>query len=511
MDSSIKECHFQLHLIQQHTLADMDVISTTFNGTGDLESMMTTDPAAEDTNSNYKYVFIPILLIQIIITVVSNGILFTVIVCSFRSCTSLNIFLLSISTFNLLTTVNQISLVVFNFQPLTTNFPQLLCYLVTVIKATATVGTILVHLFISYHRYKIAIRPLKWKKRRKQAWLLGIVTWAIASAIAIFECILHFSMGNGTTLQSCLWPGVSQCSNIIRLYSQLLTLACLSVASGMTCYFYCKTSRILKELEMDKEYERKINPIEDNRVGRRKLTTAERAVVSLFTIFTIHCITQLPIYIYDIIISSMAQIKHHSETAEAENVEDAIPAVSTMPILLLLTTIGFLTTGSPLILACINRQFKQRIKSILQFISGSKDQSTHQIQARFQAEPTPSSSPVPPPTPAPRNIQVFFGSTRHSSYNKSNIARYIKPNNDLEVLGAADSLRPERVSEPSLHVDVSRSPRPSGISTTSSSVGRAAASTGLVLSAPGHRVLLNNYFCPDPDEVAAEQLEELYF
>ena len=491
----------------------MDVNSTTFNGTGDPESM-TTDPAAEDTISNYRYVFIPILLIQIIITVVSNGILFMVIVRSFHSCTSLNIFLFSISIFNLLTTVNQISLVVFNFQPLAITFPQFLCYLVTMIKATATVGTILVHLFISYHRYKIAIRPHKWKKRRKQAWLLGIITWTIASAIAIFECIILFSMGNGITLQSCLWPGVSQCSNTIRLYSQLLTLACLSVASGITYYFYCKTSRILKELEVEKEYGRKRNSTEDNnsgrRDGRRKLTTAERAVVSLFTIFTIHCITQLPIYIYEIIISIMAQINHHSETAEAENVEDAMPVVGTVPILLLLTTIGFLTTGSPLILACINRQFKQHIKSILQFFqSGSEDQPTHQIQARFPAQPTPSPSPVPPPTPAPRNTQVFFGSTRHSSYVKSSAARYINSSDTLEVSGAEDSLRPERVSEPSLRV--SRSPRPSRTSTTSSSVGRAAVNAGLVLSAPGHRVKLNNYFGPDPDEVAAQQLEELYF
>ena len=493
----------------------MDMNSSTINSY--LESKITSDPAAEDTISNYdsyKYVFIPILLIQIIITVVSNGVLLMMIVHSFRSCTSLNIFLLSISIFNLLTTVNQISIVVFNFQPLTTYYPPLLCYVMTTINTSNAIGTILVHLFISYHRYKIAIRPLKWKKRQQQAWLLGILAWVIVCAVAVFECILHFNHGDRITSRICIRPGVRKCAKVISLYSQLLTLACLSVVSGMTCYFYTKASRVLKEIELKKESEltKRRSSTTINTTAKRKLTTAERAVVSLFTIFIIHCITQLPMYIYGIIVSSMGLHNRSNETAD----EEGTPPVSSVPILLLLATISFLTTSSPLVLCCINRKYKEHIKSIVLFISGSndhlnKEKFLHQIYAKFPSDPTPSSSPVPPPKPIPRNIEIFYGLTKHSKFyfKKSTAANYIKSGNNLEVPGGADSLRPERASEPSLRV--SRSPRPSRISTTSSSVGRAAVNAGLVLSAPGHRVLLNNFFPCDSAETMAEELEALNF
>ena len=490
----------------------MDVNSTITIFSGHDESR-TTDP--EDTYDSYKYVFIPILLIQIITTIISNAFLLIMISRSFRSCTSLNIFLLSIGIFNLLTSVNQISLVIFNFQPLTINLPRLLCYMMTIIKTTTAIGTVLLHLFISYHRFKTAIEPLQWTKRRKQAWVLGIVTWAIACAVAVFDCILHFNNGDRRTLQSCLWPGVSQCTNIIRLYSQLLILACLSVVSVITCHFYRKTARLIKELELEKLYEQRRNSTQDQDSkstsdDNHKLTRGERTVVSLFTIFTIHCITQLPTYLYGITISSMASSKPVNESAEAN---DAIPAVGSVPILLLLATISFLTTGSPLILACINRQFKQHIKSVLRYVSGrSEDPANRQIQAKFPTELIPPPSPVPPPTLAPRNIEIFYGPSKHSNDVKSNTAsaRYIKSSNSLEIPGAAGSSRPDRVSESSLNSI--RSTRPSRISTTRLSVGIAAVNAGIVLSAPGHRTLLNNFFGPDPDEIVpAENLEALYF
>ena len=475
-----------------------------------VETEIATDPDDTITNiESYKYVFIPILLIQIIVTVISNGILLMMIGRSFRSCTSLNIFLLSICIFNLLTIVNQVSLVVFNFQSQMTYFPRQLCHLMTIIKTSATIGTILLHLFISHHRFKVAKRPLTWQNTRKEAWLLGVVVWAVACAVAIFECILHFNNSERRTLQGCLWPGVSQCSNMLSLYTQLLTLACLSVVSGVTCYFYGKTAKELKENELEKEQRLKSSTLVSSRSGKRKLTSPERAVVSLFTIFTIHCITQLPTYIYGIIVSSMAIKKHDSETADEEE-DSAIATTGSMPILLLLATISFLTTCSPLVLACINRKFKQHIKSVLQFICGSEDQINEekflqQVQAKFPAEPTPSTppSPVHTPLPIPQNVEVFYGTSNRSKfYVRSKKSNYITSGPHLTVQEATDSSRPERISESSLHV----STRPSRISTNSTTVGIAAATAGLVLSAPGHRVMVDNFFKPDTDEEIAEEL-----
>ena len=330
-----------------------------------------------------------------------------------------------------------------------------------------------------------------------------------------FECILHFNNGNRMKNQSCLWPGVSQCSNVINLYTQLLTLACLSVVSVVTCYFYGKALKKLKEIELQKEYELKNSAPVSSRYGKCKLTIPERAVVSFFTVFTIHCITQLPTYIYGIIVSSMALSNHNSETVDEGDI--TISAVGSVPILLLLATISFITTCSPLVLTCTNSKFKQHTMSSLQFISCTEyhlneEKFLHQIQAKFPTEPTPSPSPVPPPNPAPKNMEVFYGPTGMRSkifVKKSNIANYITSGHNLEVPGPADSSRPERVSESSLYV--SRSPRPSRISTTCSSVGIAAANAGLALSAPGHRVLLNNFFPPDPSEAMAKELDAINF
>jgi glucan phosphoethanolaminetransferase (alkaline phosphatase superfamily) len=287
------------------------------------------------------------------------------------------------------------------------------------------------------------------------------------------------------------------------------------VVSGITCYFYRKVSRALKEIELKKEFalkQRRDSTSIIAKYDKRMLTTPELAAVSLFTIFIIHCITQLPMYIYGIIVSSMALHNRSNETADNEEDTPILPAVGSVPILFLLAIISFLTTSSPLVLCCINRKYKQQIKSILRFITGcgehvNEDKFLHQIQAMFPPDQTPP-SPILPSKPAPNNIEIFYGRIKHSpfSFKKNNGANYITSSDNLEVPGA---LRPERVSESSLQI--SRSPRPNRISTTSSSVGRAAVNAGLVLSAPGHRILLNNFFPPDPSEAMAEELDAINF
>ena len=502
----------------------MDVISTTASLVTETATALEDAPGSD--NNTYQYFLVPFLLIQITITIFSNSILLVMIGRSFKTYTSLNVFLLSISIFNLLTIINQVPIVVFILRQQTTNFSSQLCHLMSFIKNSTTVGITLLHMFISYDRYKISKMPLTWQNNRKKAWLLGAAVWTIAIAVAVLDCILHIGNRNEGTIQTCLWPGVKKCTTLPSLYTQLLTLACLSVVSGVVYYFYVKTAKELKDNEMEKECRLRSSTLV--KPGKRKLTSPERAVVSLFIIFTVHCITQLPTYIYSIILHAMALSKKGGRVNNDEYQMSVTNSTST-PVLLLLTSISFLTASSPLVLACINRKFKQHMKSIAQCMCGSeddKDKFLNQIIAKFPVEATPHPPQQPNlqvPQLAPRDPEIFYAPCNRSrfylKYNRSR-ANYVTsshPNKQhLQVLGpsrpdriSTASSRPDRISTISASLQTGRTPRPSRISTTSASVGLAAVRAGLVLSAPGHRIMINNFFIPDANEALAEELSAL--
>ena len=476
-----------------------------------------------------QIVFTPILLIQILITVASNSILLVMISRSIRSCTSLNIFLLSISVFNLLTVINQVTLLVYNLRKMT-EFPHRLCHLVSIIRSSSTMGTTLLHLFISHHRLKIALKPLTWQNTRKQAWLLGTIIWAIAGAAALFECVLQFSHKDNMprNLQTCYFPGVNNCTAMVSLYIQVLTMVCLGIVSGLTYYFYIKTAKELKDNELEKECRLRSSTLVKHR--KRKLTAPERAVISLCTIFTIHCITQLPMYIYTIIVHCMALSNHdggrrvnkgNEHDTGAWNSSDTI---SSTPILLLLSTISFITTGSPLILACINKKFKQHIMSIIQFICNFEEaaqQNFHnQLIAKFPIEEPPPDPEASVHSATLRDLEIFYASSstdRSKLYLKESKKK--KPKNSTSGhrthLQVPDTSQVHRLSATpdasSSAMPLEKSPRVSRVSTTSASVGIAAVNAGLVLSAPGHRIMVNNFFIPNANEAILNELAALNF
>ena len=497
------------------------------------------DHATTDSNKlSHTIIFVPILLIQIIVTVLSNSVLLMMIGRSFRSCTSLNIFLLSISIFNLLTIVSQASFVVYNLLRDLSVFPHQLCHLMSIIKCSTAMGITLLHLFISHHRYKIAKKPLNWQNTRKQAWLLGVIIWAIACAIAIFECVLHKSNGNKRSwnLQMCLWPGLRKCTTALSLYIQILCLICLSCVSAITCYFYMKAAKELKDNEAEKEYRLRTSTLLKKNSGKRKWTSPERAVVSLFTIFIIHYITQLPTYIYSIIIHSIVLSRRNGTPNDDDLYTDGGPFTSSnTPIILLIVCISFLTNSSPLVLACINKRFKHHVKSIVHCICGSEEDERQtflrQIIAQFPEETAPPAI-VEPQAQAPpfRDFDIFYTAGNRSRF-------YIKSNNGVNhradssssssgpyqqkeqrhhhqlQVPTSECLRPDinRLSTGSLSPQSSTTPRPSRVSTNSVSVGVAAVNAGLVLSAPGHRIMINNFFVPDANEAMLEELATLNF
>lgn len=490
---------------------------------------------SENVNLANKIIFTPVFLIQMTTMILSNGILLMMIGRSFRSCTSLNIFLLSISIFNLLTVINYVSLVVYNVQGVT-KFPVRLCNFMSIVRSSTTIGITLLHLFISHHRLKIALKPFAWQNTRKQAWLLGTIVWVIACAAALYESVLNLGNGKETprNLQTCFFPGANRCTVRVSLYTQVLTLAGLSVVSGLTYYFYIRAAKELKDNELEKECRLRNSSL--TKFGKRKLTTPERAVVSLCTIFTIHCITQFPLYVYSIAVHFIA-LKHQGGSikgngdGETDVMIDVSNTTST-PILLLLASISFITTCSPLVLACINRKFKEHIKSIVRYMYGSDDQEQEgffqQITARFPIEE--SLPPIIQERSRTAPLEIFYTpGNRSKLYLKSNkksnsdaaghqTQTHLQVPNPLQTDRALNrstpsllqpgNTRPSRVSATS---GIAGTPRISQVSTTSTSVGIAAVSAGLVMSAPGHRIMINNFFIPDANEEIMEELHALNF
>ena len=353
------------------------------------------------------FAFLPAIAIVAVMLIVSNVILLILLARSWRFCTSLNILLFSLGCLNILTFFNQVALMV-----AIVNKRWVLgkggCHLVAMIQTLFTYGVAMVHLLISRDRYFVSKNPLSWKANRKKAWVCTLVLWCGISLAATLDRLLHLEDFNDDNIEcnytACYWPVIDlKCSNApYRLSLQVATFTAFLIISGIIYYNYFKTNKGLRGNEKMKEYElRKATSI--TRIKQQK-TTSERAISSLLLMFTIHLITQLPTYFYNM-------IRH--VVALGTTVE-LLPQAC----LLVLTCFSFCTTVSPLLMMVINNRYRQHVKEIICCVCDPQDDKrnlTKQLATRKRLPPRLQSK-----TKArPKDISVFHGTNRSSSYRKS--------------------------------------------------------------------------------------------
>ena len=346
------------------------------------------------------FAFLPAIAIVAVMLIASNLILLILLARSWRFCTSLNIFLVSLGCLNILTFFNQVALMVAII-----NKRWVLgkggCHLVAMIQTLFTYGVAMVYLFISRDRYLVSKNPMLWKENRKKAWVCTVVLWCGISLAATLDRLLHLEDFNDDNIEcdytACYWPVINlKCSNApYRLSLQVATFASFLIISGVIYYSYFKTIKGLRGNEKMKEYElRQTTTI--TRIKRRK-TTSERAISSLLLMFTIHLVTQLPTYFYNV-------IRH---VVALRTTVELLPQAS----LLVLTCFSFCTTVSPLLMMMINNRYRQHVKEIICCVCDPQDDKTKQIALRTRL---PSKIKT-----HPNDISVFFGTKKFSSYRKS--------------------------------------------------------------------------------------------
>ena len=282
------------------------------------------------------------------------------------------------------------------------------CHLVAMIQTLFTYGVAMVHLLISRDRYFISKNPLSWKANKKKAWICTLVLWCGISLAATFDHLLHLKDFSAVNIKcnyiACYWPVIDpKCSNApYRLALQVVTFTAFLIVSGLIYYMYIKTNKELRGNEKMKEEElRKATSLTRN---KRQKTTSERAASSLVLMFTIHLITQLPSYFYNV-------IRH--VVALGTTVE-LLPQAC----LLVLTCFSFCTTVSPLLVMLINNRYQQHVKEIICCVCDPQNDKRNfmgQLTISDRLPPRPQSKAKA----HPKDISVFFGTKRASSYRKS--------------------------------------------------------------------------------------------
>lgn len=131
---------------------------------------------------------------------------------------------------------------------------------------------------------------------------------------------------------------------------------------------------------------------------KRRKTTSERAITSLAVIFTIHFLTQFPLYFYNL-------IRHATILSDKTSAE-----ILSESGLISLTCISFLTAASPFALIFINRRYNQHVKGILKCRWDPEKEQGNLVSLLISRE---SPQPPPPPLPGPKkyahDMSVFFG------------------------------------------------------------------------------------------------------
>lgn len=355
------------------------------------------------------FVFIPAIAILTVILIASNVVLLVLLARSWRSCTSLNIFLFSLGCLNVLMVFNQVALMV-----AIANKSWVLgkggCHLVAMIQTLFTYGVAMVHLLVSRDRYSVSRYPLSWKANRRKAWICTIVLWCGISLAAAFDHLLHLKDISDINIEcnyiACYWPVIDPiCSNApYRLALQVVTFTAFLIVSGLIYYMYIKTYKELRGIEKMKEEElRKTTNLTRN---KHQKTTSERTASSMVLMFTIHLITQLPSYFYNV-------IRH---VVALGTTEELLPQAC----LLVLTCFSFCTTVSPLLVMLVNNRYRQHVKGIICCVCDPQDDTVRNLMRQLAISDT-----LPPRVQSktkkahPKDISVFFGSKRASGYRKS--------------------------------------------------------------------------------------------
>ena len=411
--------------------------------------------------ANSLYTFIPVLLIEIALSLFSNTVLLTLIVRSYRSLTSLNIFLLSVSIMNLVTFVNQVTLfgLILNRNK---SVPHIICHFTIGIQTMSNYGISLFQLVIAYNRFQTAKNPLYWESDLTKAWVMGGVVWGIAIVWSVLESILHIGGVDGE-IRTCFWPSMGE--NLPYKFSLRLCLTVAMLGVFVATYSYHrKTMKLLFENRRLLEFEMEmVSDINNSKTGLK--TSPEKTTLSLIVVFVVHMITFIFPQFYDTFRLFVILIR----SVAVDKINDPSPTF----LLISLTCISLFTTTSPIFLMLVSQRFKENVKSIFMCVwDVEKDnKDIDQILAKKEIWQKRQASM----RARPKVSHIFIGESSKEKYCNM-LSRRSTETSDNSSCGQVDDA-PEAERDESI-----------------AEITKAAINDGLVIATGKDKESLNNFF-----------------
>ncbi len=472
--------------------------------------MQTTNNTTSSTILGYEYFIASVLIMEFAMTIFSNVMLLLLIARSHKSPITLNIFLMSLSILDLLLSINQLISLALIFKT-DRSLPHQICHISFGIQEIGVYGIVLLHLVISYNRYRTSKNPIHWESNLKKAWVTTGIIWILMILLATLESILHIGGIRGN-IETCFWPRVDE--HIPFKFSfQISIFVVLLITIVVTCYYHKKTINLLNEnrktLEKDTEMTSEIQYYEGGS------SSPEKTARSLVVVFAIHVSTLLFPFFYETIRIPIITVIW----GVTGNTEDPTPT----PLLLFVTTVGLFTAVSPFFFIVVSQRFKANVASLFlckwkqvayqQYVASTKEIMTTRIHGVGQAEPPPSSAV---------DLSIFLGEAtvkdkyKHTTTVKR-MARLAERGEDTialtenaYTLSALGSPEDEEAGGRSGH-DRSDVPTPRQSCTSEirqAAEQEAAVESGLVLATASHNQALREFF-EEEDEVERQYREAL--
>jgi hypothetical protein len=286
---------------------------------------------------------IPILLLEFLLSGVGNVIMLVLIGRSYRSMTTLNVFLMSLSILNLIVTANQPILIGLIF---TKKAVTGVCHFSFIVRYLGNYGITFLQLFISYNRYHATVNPIHWESNIRRAWKLVGSIWLVSALIAVWSGTLYIRGIEGD-IDFCFWASFEDNSGL-KIFVNILLYAIVWVCVMMTCYYYAKTIPLHNETRL--AMEREMEMTADIQQHIQEHNSPEKTTKSLVMVFVIQITAVIIPLSYDIIRMIVIAISS-SDTSHSG-------------ILLFLTTFGLFTTTAPFFPIIVNRRYRNNVASI---------------------------------------------------------------------------------------------------------------------------------------------------
>lgn len=336
-----------MELIEGTELCTLD------DGTAVTTAMATLDlNEASENSTNLAYIFIPILLIEFLMSMFSNWVLLLLIGRSYNSLTTLNVFLLSLGVLNLILSVNQLTLlgvILSDGRPI----PYQICHISFGIQSLGKYGITFLQLAISYNRYHSSINPVYWERSSLQkAWVTAGMAWVVMLLLAALISVLHIGDIDGS-LKNCFWP-ITDDHTLFSLLLHLVLFVVIVAAVAAAAHYHRKTISLLNLNRMTLVREMEMtSSIQYYEMGQ---SSPEKTAKSLIVMFVIQMGTLLVPLTYDIIRLAIVAV----EWAGTGRVDDPSPTL----LLVFMTTCSLFTTTSPFFLMLVSQRFKKNVTDV---------------------------------------------------------------------------------------------------------------------------------------------------